>query len=92
MYVGKYVPDQPDQTFGCDVLLGLELVEDERLESRRLGGGSLLPLSHFLRGLLDLVMTGWAKEGTAGSTDLDVAEEIILDGVEGDGAKDVYYR
>lgn len=47
MYVG-YVPDQPDQTFGSDVLLGLELVENEGLESGRLGGGSLLPLSHFL--------------------------------------------
>lgn len=66
MYVGKYVPDQPDQTFGCDVLLGLELVEDEGLESRRLGGGSLLPLSHFLRVVVRPCHDGVGEGGNRG--------------------------
>lgn len=33
-------PDEPEQPFGCGVLLGLELINDERLERFGLGGSS----------------------------------------------------
>jgi hypothetical protein len=30
---GMEVPDEPKETFSCDVFLGLQLIQDERLES-----------------------------------------------------------
>ena len=43
-------PDEPDQSFGCSVLLGLEFVADEVLKGRGLEGGYQLSVPDFLGG------------------------------------------
>lgn len=41
-------PDEPDQAFGSDVLLGLELVDDELLEGLGFERGGELAVADFL--------------------------------------------
>lgn len=41
-------PDEPDQAFGGDVLLGLELVDDELLEGLGFERGGELAVADFL--------------------------------------------
>lgn len=41
-------PDEPDQAFSGDVLLGLELVDDELLEGLGFEGGGELAIADFL--------------------------------------------
>lgn len=52
MWVGGaagFVPGQPEETLGGLVLLALQLVDDELLESGRLAGGGIEALLDFLR-------------------------------------------
>lgn len=44
------IPDQPDQTFGGDVLAGLQFVQDKGLQGLRLCRSGLLALTDFLVG------------------------------------------
>lgn len=80
------IPDQPDQTFSGNVLAGLQFVQDKGLQGLRLRRSCLLTLTDFLRGVLECVDTGdimyW--------TNLDVAEQVILDWGEGGRTEDVY--
>lgn len=80
------IPDQPDQTFCGNVLAGLQFVQDKGLQGLRLRRGCLLTLTDFLGGVLEYVDTGdityW--------TNLDVAEQVILDRGEGGRTEDVY--
>ena len=42
------IPNQPDQSFGSNVLSSLQFVENKSLKGLRLGRGSLLPVLNFL--------------------------------------------
>lgn len=45
------IPDQPDQTFGGNVLAGLQFVQDKSLKSLGLRRSCLLTLTDFLEGV-----------------------------------------
>jgi hypothetical protein len=45
---GRDEPDEPDEAFGGDVLLGLELVDDELLEGLGFERGGELAVADFL--------------------------------------------
>lgn len=51
---GEYLPNQPDQTLGGGVLLLLQFVQDERLQSLGLGGSCQQPVPHFLLRISEL--------------------------------------
>lgn len=84
---GRNAPDEPEETLGGGVLLGLELVPAEVLDVLRLGGGRELPIADFLQ-LPSAAVYGDDPASWLGAH-LDVAEHVILDGGEGDGAEDV---
>lgn len=84
---GWNAPDEPEETLGGGVLLGLELVPAEVLDVLRLAGGRELPLADFLHRPLAAVHGD--DPGPRLGAHLDVAEHVILDGGEGDGTENV---
>lgn len=83
---GRHKPDKPDQTFCCNMLPGLQLVEHKGLKRSRFARGSQLPLSNFLHAQCT---SARVTVKCGGYTDLDVASQVVLDRGERGGTKEV---
>ena len=91
---GRNIPDEPEETLGGGVLLGLDLVAAEILDVLGFGRGSKLAITDLLcwgRWVSDSI---WRlidrNAGDPGASNLDVAEHVRLDGGEGDRAQSIY--
>lgn len=89
-----YAPGQPQEALGCNVLLGLELVDDELLQGGGLCSSLCVALVYFLGGgeqesalarvpVLLSIGKGCCPYG-------DVAVHVVLDEGEGGGAEEVW--
>jgi hypothetical protein len=80
----SFLPDEPEEAFGCGVLAGLELVADEVLQSVGLEGSGELAFCDFLgNGCQPIVLFhSYEALGLWALSHLDVALHITLDGLE----------
>jgi hypothetical protein len=88
--VGGASPNQPCQALSGDVGLSLELVPDEILDVVGLEGGREVTLSEFLGTSGQLRLGTHEKGQWALHPYLDVAQHVLLDGGEGDGAEEIW--
>lgn len=86
-------PDEPEKTFCRDMLLGFELVDDEVLDGGGFAGSGSLALTEFLD-IESLACSVQASllDGGRGSSYLDVAEHVGLDGGKGYRAQSICWE
>lgn len=82
------LPDKPNETFGSSVLFRLQLVENKSLECFRLGGSCSLAITEFLIKHA-IYQPGEFHRRDSESTNLDIAQNIILDRCESNGTESV---